>query len=149
ARRRRPGSTGAPWSGASRLTERRGRRWGDLAALARHAAVQSSRSRIMQRMKLNLPNSASLENVKGFLRQYSPDDPTRLDFTMHDRWVAVHPAVLAMTACAAAVVRKENGAVNGKVEPVRSLPYLIRMGLFDHLGIDPGKAIEEHEAAGR
>jgi len=39
--------------------------------------------------------------------------------------------------------------VTSDVPGVRSLPYLIRMGLFDFLGIDPGRQITEHEAAGR
>lgn len=103
----------------------------------------------MARMKIHLPNSAHLQNLQGFLKRCSPDDQTRLDFSMDPRWVGVHPAVLAMTACAAAVVRNGNGTIDGEAEQIRSLPYLIRMGLFRHLDIDPGKTIEEHEATGR
>src|SRR2546428_10474113 len=97
------------------------------------------------RMKITLPNSASLQNLQGFLKKCSSDDTTKLDFSMHARWVAVHPFVLAMTACAAALVKHQGGVVRGKAEAVGSLPYLIRMGLFLNLGIDPQKVIEEHE----
>lgn len=110
---------------------------------------RAERSRILQRMKITLPNSAHLQNLQGFLRKCSPDNPARLDFSMHPDWVSVHPAVLAMTACAAAVAKHNGGTVEGKPEAHRALAYLIRMGLFQHLGIDAGKKIEEHEAAGR
>ncbi len=104
---------------------------------------------MLSRMKINLPNSAHLQNLQGFLGRWSADDPTRLDFSMHPRWVSVHPAVLAMTACAAAVVRHGNGTIGGKPEAHRALAYLIRMGLFEFLGINPEKTIQPHEAAGR
>ncbi len=103
----------------------------------------------MSRMKIHLPNSANLQNLQGFLKRWSPEDQTRLDFSMDPRWVAVHPVVLAMAACLSAIVRYRNGVVEGKAEQIRSLPYLIRMDLFEHLGIPPGQAIDEHEAAGR
>lgn len=69
--------------------------------------------------------------------------------SFNERWVSVHPAILALTACAGALVRQNGGSVTGNVPQVRSLPYLIRMGLFDFLRLDPGRAIAEHEAAGR
>jgi anti-sigma regulatory factor (Ser/Thr protein kinase) len=100
-------------------------------------------------VRISLPNSAHLQNLQGFLKKCAYNNPTRLDFSMHDRWVSVHPAVLAMTACAAAAVRHSNGTVDGNAEQIGALPYLIRMKLFDYLGLDPKKAIQEHEAAGR
>jgi len=39
--------------------------------------------------------------------------------------------------------------VKGKPEDHPALAYLIRMGLFEFLGIDPEKTIQPHEAAGR
>jgi len=100
-------------------------------------------------MKITLPNSAHLQNIQGFLRQWSPEEPNRLDFSMHDKWVSVHPAVLAMTACAAALVQHNGGAVEGKPEAHRATAYLIRMGLFEFLQIDPEREIQRHEASGR
>lgn len=68
---------------------------------------------------------------------------------MNDRWVAVHPAVLAFSAAVADRVSSRGGAHSGTVHKIGSLPYLIRMGLFDYVKLDPGQRIHEHEAAGR
>ncbi len=68
---------------------------------------------------------------------------------MHEKWVAVHPAVLAFTASVADYVTMNGGTHFGEVTKVASLPYLIRMGLFDYLNLSPGKSITPHEAAGR
>lgn len=100
-------------------------------------------------MRILLPNSAFLINIDAFLRAFVPDDSKRLDVEFHPKWIAVHPVVLAMTACAGANVRRLGGVVDGEVPQVSSLPYLVRMRLFEHLGLDPGLKVEEHEAAGR
>ena len=68
---------------------------------------------------------------------------------MHPRWVAIHPVVLAMTACLASRLHRDGGIVTGSATKVKTLAYLIRMGLFSHLGIDPGKSIVSHEGSGR
>jgi anti-sigma regulatory factor (Ser/Thr protein kinase) len=104
---------------------------------------------MLESMRITLPNSAHLQNIQGFLRNWSADDPDSLDFGMHDKWISVHPAVLSMTACLAASVRNNGGTVKGKPETHSALRYLIRMGLFEFLGIDPGDTIQSHEAAGR
>lgn len=100
-------------------------------------------------MQIFLPNSANLQNITGFLRGLDLSDPSSLNFSMHPRWVAVHPVVLAMTACLAIKCQSSGGKVIGAATPVKTLPYLIRMGLFNRLGIDPRFAIHEHEEAGR
>jgi len=100
-------------------------------------------------MKISLPNSAWIQNVGGFLSKFDPSNPDTLAIELHDRWVSVHPSILALTACAGLLVRHRGGTISGEVPQIRSLPYLIRMGLFDYLDIDPGKKIAEHEAAGR
>lgn len=68
---------------------------------------------------------------------------------MNDRWVAVHPVVLAFTACVADHVARNGGQHLGQVHRIGSLPYLIRMGLFNHLRLDYGREITAHEEAGR
>ena len=68
---------------------------------------------------------------------------------MHERWVSVHPVVLALTACAGELVRLKGGTFSGEVKKVNSLPYLIRMKLFDHVALDAPIQITEHEASGR
>lgn len=100
-------------------------------------------------MKIFLPNSANLQNITGLLREMDLTDPNTMDFSMHPKWVAVHPVVLSMTACLAAKFRESGGQVTGHATPVRTLAYLIRMGLFNYLGIDPGREIMEHEESGR
>lgn len=100
-------------------------------------------------MRIYVPNSAWIFNISGFIGSLDPTDPTSLHVEFHPRWVSVHPAVLAMTACAGLLVRQRGGTVTGDVPGVRSLPYLIRMGLFKFLDLDPGREITEHESAGR
>jgi len=100
-------------------------------------------------MRINLPNSARLQNLGGFLRKFDPSDPSRLEFSMHDRWVAVHPVVLAFTASVADCVTRNGGTHTGTVHQIGSLPYLIRMGLFDYLRLNPGREITAHEESGR
>ena len=100
-------------------------------------------------MRVYMPNSASLQNIEGFLRRLDPTDGSRLDFEMHDRWVNVHPVVLAFTAAVADSVTANGGSHYGRVRQIRSLPYLIRMGLFDHVHLDAGQEIVAHEEAGR
>lgn len=100
-------------------------------------------------MKLHLPNSANLQNITGIFRHMDLSDPGVLEFSMHPKWVAVHPVVIAMTACLATKVRESGGRVVGEASQVPTLNYLLRMKLFDYLGIDPNKEIHEHEEAGR
>jgi anti-sigma regulatory factor (Ser/Thr protein kinase) len=100
-------------------------------------------------MKLYLPNNARLQNIDGFFRRFDPTDDSLFEFSMHPKWVSVHPAALAFAACAADTVSAKGGKHSGKVEDVRSLPYLIRMKLFEHVKISPPKEIKQHEEAGR
>ena len=76
-------------------------------------------------------------------------EPNILEFAMHPKWVAVHPVVLAMTACIGAQVTEAGGTVIGSATQVPALNYLIRMGLFKFLGINAGKDIQEREESGR
>lgn len=100
-------------------------------------------------MKLFLPNSANLQNITALLRGLDLSQPDRLEFSMHPRWVAVHPVVLSMTACLAMNCHANGGTVVGTATPVPTLAYLMRMGLFNFLKLDPGKVITEHEESGR
>lgn len=68
---------------------------------------------------------------------------------MNSRWVAVHPVVLAFAACVADSVSRCGGVHVGDVHRIGSLPYLIRMGLFNYLRLDYGRQITAHEEAGR
>ena len=100
-------------------------------------------------MKLFLPNSANLQNITAIFRHMDLSQPEMLEFSMHPSWVAVHPVVLSMTACLATRIRDSGGHVIGEATQVPTINYLMRMRLFDYLGIDPHKEIQEHEEAGR
>jgi anti-sigma regulatory factor (Ser/Thr protein kinase) len=100
-------------------------------------------------VKLHLPNSAHLQNIEGFIRSYSPQDPDTLQISGHQKYIHVHPIALAMAACAGASAEASSCAVLGSIPNVSSAPYLVRMKLFDHLGIAPPCKIEEHEESGR
>lgn len=100
-------------------------------------------------MRIYVPNSGWIQNIGGVFDAFDPTDTDLLTVDFNQRWVSVHPAVLAMTACAGLLVRHKGGIVKSDVPRIRSLPYLIRMGLFDFLGIEPGRRITEYEAAGR
>lgn len=100
-------------------------------------------------MQLHLPNSANLQNITTLLNHMNLDNSEVLKFSMHAKWVAVHPVVLSMAAALGAMVQNKGGVVEGRASPVPTLNYLIRMGLFKHIGLDPGREIKEHEESGR
>ena len=54
-----------------------------------------------------------------------------------------------MAACAGALARAKGIAATGRIANVRSIPYLIRMKLFEHLHLAPPRTITEHKEAGR
>jgi hypothetical protein len=103
---------------------------------------------ILLGVKLYLPNSAHLQNIEGFIRRYAPGAGS-LRVSMHERYVFMHPAALAMAAAAGELATSRGLATTGRVYPVASLPYLIRMKLFQYLRLDPERTIQEHEEAGR
>lgn len=100
-------------------------------------------------MKLYLPNSAHLQNIEGFLRAYQPNGNEVLRVSGHKRYIHVHPFALALAACAGATATAEGRKTSGSLKNVPSARYLVRMKLFDHLGIKPPVKIVEHEEAGR
>lgn len=117
-------------------------------ASPQESQLPSSRPSISP-VKIHLPNSAFLGNIESFVSKLDPRYPNRLSVTFNSRWVYVHPAVLSTVACAGLVARGNGGRVRANVPKIATLPYLIRMGLFDLLDVDPGYKIEAHEAAGR
>lgn len=98
-------------------------------------------------VKIHLPNSAFLGNIDPFLRGFDPASPEILEITANDRWIAVHPLVIAMIGALGLTVRP--GAVRCQKLEARSAHYLVRMGLFRLLGIESNISIREHEPAGR
>src|SRR5688572_24941983 len=100
-------------------------------------------------MKIFLPNSAFLWNIESYLSKFDPENPKELIVESHEKWVAVHPMVLSMTAALALAVKKVNGVIRVKDPLAKSKPYLIRMGLLKFLDHEVGTAIVEHDASGR
>jgi anti-sigma regulatory factor (Ser/Thr protein kinase) len=100
-------------------------------------------------MKFYLPNGAHLQNITGFLKRMDPTGLDTFELEMHQRWVFVHPAVLALTACAAELVRVNGGVFSGKIPNVKSLAYPVRMKLFDYVKLTAPFQVVEHEGAGR
>ena len=61
---------------------------------------------------------------------------------MHREYVHVHPAALAMAACMGDLVHSTGGVATGTVRQVPSLPYMIRMRLFDFCGYIPDERLK-------
>ena len=99
-------------------------------------------------MRIAVPNSAFLGNIESFVRAIDPSGDD-LEVQLHQRWVAVHPMVLAIVGAAGVRAAREGTLTRVGETPARSLPYLVRMGLYDRLGVPPPVAVVEHEAAGR
>ena len=100
-------------------------------------------------MKIFFPNSARLQNFDTFLKKYSPNGNNCFEVSSNDRYIYVHPAALAMAACAGVICKNKMLQAKGQVADVASVPYLVRMKLFDFLGINPPSEIIAHEEAGR
>ncbi|MCG9895763.1 MAG: ATP-binding protein [Fimbriimonadaceae bacterium] len=98
-------------------------------------------------MKIHLSNSDFLRTFERFVRTFDPSEPHVLDVTTHDKWVSVHPAVLAMVAALGRQVPKENVRLDDVT--AASGHYLDRMGLFAALGKESPYSIVKHESAGR
>lgn len=98
-------------------------------------------------MKIHIPNSAFLGNIDPFIRGFDPSSPDILEITANDKWIAVHPAVMAMIAALGLTVSPKN--IRCQKFEARSRHYFVRMGLFRLLGIPSDISITEHEPAGR
>lgn len=97
-------------------------------------------------MKIYLPNSAFLGNIDPFLRSFDPTKPEELKITSNNKWVSVHPMVIAMVAALGKNVSPQK--INFNLE-ARSKHYFERMGLFKLLRIKSGINITEHDPSGR
>lgn len=97
-------------------------------------------------MKIHLPNSAFLGNIDAFIRQIDVTNPQKLLISGNKKWISIHPMVLSMVAALGVAIKSD---VSCEPMTAASAPYLVRMKLFDILGIDCGIIINEHEPAGR
>lgn len=98
-------------------------------------------------MKVYLSNSNYLRNFESLLKTFDPTRPDELEITTHDKWVSVHPVVLAMVAALSRTVHPDAIVLDDVT--ATSGHHLARMGLFNVLGKGSPYSIAEHEAAGR
>jgi anti-sigma regulatory factor (Ser/Thr protein kinase) len=98
-------------------------------------------------MRVHIPNSAFLGNLDAFLALFDPSIPDRLDVTTNDRWMSIHPVVLAMIGALGLTVSSKNITFDDIT--TKSGHYLETMGLFDLLKIPSPMQVTRHEAAGK
>ena len=98
-----------------------------------------------------IPNSIALWNFDTVLNKngFGPW-PKEVHVRFHQKYVAMHPAGLALLAALGDIWRREGVELSGTLDrKIRSIPYLQRMGLFQAIGfIDPAR-FQEHEETGR
>src|SRR5690348_5592412 len=105
---------------------------------------------MIQGVRLHLPNSAHLQNIEGFIRGYDLNGGAEaLRVSGHPRYIQMHLVALAVVAGAGPTATYLHWKTSGSVPNVRSVPYLVRMKLFDYLKVKQPRKIEEHEEAGR
>ncbi len=61
----------------------------------------------------------------------------------------MHPAALAMVACAGQLAQSRGVSTRGSVPAIAPVRYLMRMGLFDYVELESPLQVNEHEEAGR
>lgn len=99
-------------------------------------------------MKLHIPNSAFLGNIDPILRNFDPSNPDSLEITTNDKWISVHPMVIATAAALGATVPP--GSIQFQKLEAKSRHYLLRMGLFKILRMSSDMPeIQEREPSGR
>lgn len=115
-----------------------------------HYTTEGSLCVTLKGVHLHFPNSGHLQNFGGLARNLDLTDRTFLEFTMHPKYVSVHPVALAMAAAAGAIVKQSGGEFCGELtESGGALRYLLRMGLFKFIDLEPPVDVTEHEPAGR
>lgn len=100
--------------------------------------------------RFSVPNSTSLHNVHHLLEMndFFGGTEARAELILHPRWMYIEPYGLAMAAAWGAWCRRNTTSITVRnVGP--QARYAARMKLFEHLRIDPGFSIVEHEEAGR
>ena len=86
-------------------------------------------------------------NIDPFLKSFDPSGTESLEITANNKWISIHPAVLAMIAALGVTVDPAN--IRCQKFEARSSHYLARMGLFKTLKIPFNVPFVEHEPAGR
>lgn len=98
-------------------------------------------------MRCYISNSVFIGNIDPFLAGFDMSEQSSLSIETHDRWMSVHPVVLAMIASKGLTLPK--GAVRFDTVTATSIGYFQRMRLFALLGINFDKQINEFDPSGR
>lgn len=98
-------------------------------------------------MKIHIPNSAFLGNLDPFLRGFDPSNPDRLEITTDQRWISLHPVAISMIAALGLTV--DPARIRIQETQAKSLPYVVRMGLFDMLKVPCDIKITPRASEGR
>lgn len=98
-------------------------------------------------MKVYLSNQGNLRNFRSFVESLDLSNPSKLEISMHDKWVTVHPANLVLTAALAIKVGKKNSEIVGKIPNTGR--YLDRMGLYTLTNTKSPFSYHKKEEAGR
>lgn len=99
-------------------------------------------------MKAHIPNSAFLGNINTFTTGMNLTKPAILEITANPNWISIHPLVLAIVGALGRTVTPAN--ISCQEITAASGHYLVRMGLFSFLGIEPKVKTGEvhHEPTG-
>lgn len=98
-------------------------------------------------MKCYISNSVFIGNIDPFIAGFDMSDSKKLEISTHDRWMSVHPVVLAMIAAKGMTLPK--GSITFDAVTAASAGYLERMKLFEMLGVKSGITINESDPSGR
>ena len=85
---------------------------------------------------LYIPNSVALRNFDTVFKNndFIFSDKS-VNITFHDKYIAMHPIGLAFYAAIGDFIKENDLNLEGSINPkIRSIPYLLRMGLFHALG---------------
>ena len=98
-------------------------------------------------MRVHFSNQGNLRNLQSFIKALDFSEPEKLEITIHNKWVTVHPANLALAAALALRVGKDNAQIVGTIPGTGA--YLDEAGLYDLLKTPSPFAYDKKEKAGR
>jgi len=98
---------------------------------------------------IEIPNSAFIGNIEGFLRNIFYDTNESLNITSNPKWMSLHPVVTCMISAIGLEFIDNQKKIFFEPVTAKSRNYLSAIGLFKILNVDPGFQIAEHEATGR
>lgn len=101
--------------------------------------------------RIELPTAVAMHQIRNVLNRadFFPPNPARITLSFHPQKNHFDPMGIAMLASWASYWRSRNVPIDLANTNHPSLGYAARMGLFEALGVDYPRPIEEHESTGR